>query len=133
VQAAGDRVGVAVELAAGVQNGHDDLDGGPLLDRVHADRDSAAVVDHPDPAVVLQHDLDARGVAGHRLVDGVVHDLPDQVVQPALAGGSDVHAGALAHRLQPLENRDRRRTVGVPLGSHGQPVSSHKRRLRTLR
>ena len=36
VQAAGDRVGVAVELAAGVQDRHDDLDGGLLLHRVHA-------------------------------------------------------------------------------------------------
>ena len=83
----------------------------------------------PDPAVVLQHHLDARGVAGHRLVDGVVHDLPDQVVQAALAGGADVHAGPLAHRLQSLEDRDRRRAVGVllVLRSHGQPVSSRKR------
>ena len=124
VQPAGDGVGVAVELAARVQHRHDDLDRGPLLHRVHADRDAAAVVDDPHPAVVLQHDLDAGGVARHRLVDGVVHDLPDQVVQPALAGGPDVHAGALADRLQPLEDRDRRCAVGVLLGSHGQPVSS---------
>ena len=46
-------------------------------------------------------------VAGQRLVDGVVHDLPDQVVQAALAGGADVHAGALADRLEPLEHLDR--------------------------
>ena len=47
VQTAGDAVALAVELAAGVQDGHDDLDGGPLLDRVHVDRDAAAVVDRP--------------------------------------------------------------------------------------
>ncbi len=124
VQAAGDRVGVAVELAAGVQHGEHHLHGGTLLHRVHVDRDAAAVVDHPDATVVLQRDLDAGGVAGHRLVDRVVHDLPDQVVQATLAGGSDVHAGPLAHGLQPFQHGDRRRAVGVLLLRHWLPVSS---------
>ena len=61
----------------------------------------------PDAAVLLQRHRDAGAVAGQRLVDGVVDDLPDQVVQAALAGGADVHAGALADRLEPLEDLDR--------------------------
>ena len=101
VQAAGDRVGLAVELPAGVQHGEDDLDGRALLGRVHVDRHAAAVVDDPHAAVGEQHDLDAVGVAGQRLVDGVVDDLPDQVVQAALGGRADVHAGPLADRLRP--------------------------------
>jgi hypothetical protein len=58
VQAAGHRVGLAVELAAGVQRGQDDLERRALLDRVQVDRDAAAVVGHPDPAVGQQGDLD---------------------------------------------------------------------------
>ena len=119
VQTAGDGVGLAVELAARVQRGHDHLDGGPLLDRVHVDRDAAAVVGDRDAAVGQQGDLDRGGVAGHRLVDGVVDDLPDQVVQAALAGGADVHAGPLADRLEPLEDGDGRRAVVVLLRGHG--------------
>ena len=46
------------------------------------------------------------GVPGHRLVDGVVDDLPDQVVQTALAGGADVHARTFADGLQTFENGD---------------------------
>jgi hypothetical protein len=122
VQAAGDRVGVAVELPARVQHGHDDLDGRLLLHRVHADRDPAAVVGDPHAAVVLQDHLDARGVARHRLVDRVVHDLPDEVVQTPLTGGADVHAGPLADGLEPLQDRDRRRAVAVLLLRHG-PLS----------
>ena len=72
-----------------------------------------------DAAVVLQHDVDAGGVARHRLVDGVVHDLLDQVVQTALTGGADVHAGPLADRLETLENGDRRRAVAALLLRHG--------------
>ena len=45
------------------------------------DRDAAAVVGHPAAAVGQQGDVDLGGVARHGLVDGVVDDLPDQVVQ----------------------------------------------------
>src|SRR2546423_1616882 len=111
VQAAGDRVRLAVELATGVQHGQRPLDRGPLLHRVDVDRDAAAVVDHPDAAVGEQGDLDRVAVAGERLVDRVVNHLPDQVVQPPLAGRADVHAGALADRFQPFEDGDGRRVV----------------------
>ncbi len=59
-------------------------------------------------AVGQQRDLDAVAVAGQRLVDRVVDDLPDQVVQAALAGRADVHAGPLADRLEALEDLDDR-------------------------
>ena len=124
VQAAGDRVGIAVELAARVQDRHDHFDGGLLLHRVHVDRDAAAVVGDADAAIVLEHDVDAGGVARHRLVDGVVHDLLDHVVQTALTGGADVHAGPLADRLEALENGDRRRAVAALLLRHGTCASS---------
>jgi hypothetical protein len=127
VQTAGDGVRVAVELAARVQHGQHHLDGGLLLHRVHADRDAAAVVDHPHAAVVLQDDLDAVGVAGHRLVDRVVDDLPDEMMEAALAGGADVHAGTLADCFQAFENGDRRRAVAVLLLRHVLPVSSRVR------
>ena len=51
VQTAGDRVAAAAELAAGVQDGEDDLDGRLLLDLVDVDRDAAAVVDDAHAAV----------------------------------------------------------------------------------
>jgi hypothetical protein len=54
-------------------------------------------------------DLHADGgrVAGQRLVDAVVDDLIDHVVQARpVVGVADIHAGALANSLQPLENLD---------------------------
>ena len=44
--------------------------------------------------------------AAERLVDRVVDDLADQVVQPALVGAADVHAGTAANRLQPFQDLD---------------------------
>ncbi len=124
VQAAGHRVGLAVELAAGVQRGQHDLDRRPLLDRVPVDRDAPAVVGDAHPAVGHQRHHDRVADAGHRLVDRVVHHLLDQVVEPPLPGRSDVHSRALANCFQTLENGDRARVVVRRrcLGSHARSL-----------
>ncbi len=51
----------------------------------------------------MDGDLDAFAVAGQVLVDRVVQHLEDAVVQPALVGVADVHAGALPDRLEALQ------------------------------
>ena len=112
VQAAGDLVATALaELAAGVQHREHHLGGGALLLLVHVDRDAAAVVGDGDGVVRVDRDLDVVGLAGEGLVDRVVHHLVDQVVQAAHTGRADVHAGTLAHRLEPLEDGDVLRAV----------------------
>ena len=58
------------------------------------------------PPSAVQRDVDPGAVAGHRLVDRVVDDLPDQVVQSGETGGPDVHAGPLADRIEPFEDLD---------------------------
>ena len=107
VQSTGHRIGVAVELSAGMQHGEDDLDGRLLLLGVHADGHSSAVVGHPDRAVGEQGHLDPVAVAGQGLVDGVVDDLPHQVVQSPLAGRTDVHTRTFANSFQALEDLNR--------------------------
>src|SRR5690606_14537981 len=133
VKAAGDLVGVLVELAARVQHGHDHLDGGLALLRVHLDGDAAAVVHNGDRVVLVDDDLDAVAVAGQRLVDGVVDDLVDEVVKPAHADVADVHGGALADGLEPFEDLDVGGAVlavraGRGEGVRGERVSHRVRR-----
>ena len=107
VQAAGDLVAAAVaELAAGVQNGEHDLDRRATLFLVHRHGDPAPVVDDRDRVVGVDRHADLGAVAGEGLVDGVVHDLIDEVVQAHHAGRADVHARALADGLQALQHRD---------------------------
>jgi hypothetical protein len=60
--------------------------------------------------------IDGGGVAGHRLVDRVVDDLPDEVVEPAPVGRADVHARATTDRLEALEDLDAGRGVVAPAG-----------------
>ena len=85
---------------------------------VRVDGDAAAVVGHGEEAVGLQLHLDPGGVAGHRLVHGVVDHLGEQVVQRLLVGAADVHAGAAPHRLQAFQHLD----VGgrIALGRFGR-------------
>ena len=68
---------------------------------------------------VLELDLDAAGVAGDRFVHGIVDDLGGEVVERAGVGPADVHAGAAADRLEPLEHLDRGGVVAVGRGGRG--------------
>ena len=108
VQAAGDGIAAAAELAAGVQHREDHLDRGAAIlgagDRL--DRDATSVVEAADRAVLVDRDHDLVGEAGHGLVDRVVDDLEHEMVQTAGAGGSDVHTRSLADRFESFEDLD---------------------------
>ena len=53
------------------------------------------------------------GLAGHRLVHGVVQHLGEEVMHRLLVGAADIHAGAPAHGLQPLQHLDVGGGIGV--------------------
>src|SRR3984893_3145376 len=113
VESARDLVSGVLELAARVQHGEHDLGGRLAALLVDVDWNAAPVVAHRAGSVRVEDDLDAVAVAGQRLVHRVVDRLVDQVVQAVRAGVADVHGGALADRLQPLEDLDVARGVGV--------------------
>ncbi len=107
MQAARGLVDLGVELAAGMQRAHDDFERGFVREfRMRIDRDAAAVVGDGDEAVRLELDLDEVGVAGQRLVHGIVDHLGEQVMQRLLVGAADIHAGPAAHRLEPFQHLD---------------------------
>ena len=81
VQSARHLVGILVEFPTGVELGHDDLGGRDAFALVDVDRDAAAVVTHRAGAVRIEGDHHLGGVAGKRLVDGVVDHLVDHVVE----------------------------------------------------
>ena len=106
MQAAGVVVVAVLELAAGVQRGEDQLQRRALVLGVHVDRNAAPVVGDGDGlAVLVQRDRDAVAVAVHRLVDGVVEQLPEQMVQPGAVDAADVHARAACGPARALRER----------------------------
>ena len=113
VQTARGDVRAATELAAGVQLGRHHLDAGqPGLGLLVGGDAAAVVVDLGRPVGVQGHLHGVRG-AGERLVDPVVDDLPQALHETAGVGGADVHARALAHRLESLEDEEVSGVVGV--------------------
>ena len=70
------------------------------------DRDAAPVVAHAHAEIFVQLDLNAGGVAGNRLVHGIVEHLGEQMVHAAFVGAADIHRRTPAHRLEALEHLD---------------------------
>ena len=103
VQAARISIVLMVKLAARVQLGIDDLHARNTKRWVHIDRNAAAVVPHAAGTVLVQGHGDLIGVVVGRLIDAVIHDLPEEVMEAAGAGGADVHAGAHAHGIKPIQ------------------------------
>ena len=106
VEATGDLVRIAVELAAGVELGHHDVERVHRLRRVRPHGNSAAVVLDRERAIGVDGQLDSLRVTAERFVDGVVHDLVHVVVQALRADATDVHVRALADGFEPLEDLD---------------------------
>ena len=120
MQAAGELIRAIAELAAGVQAGEDELHGGDLGHLVHFDWNATSIVLNGDGAVGVNGDPDVFAVAGEVLVDGIVHDFENAVVQAALIGIADVHAGAQANGLKALQLLDLIRTIGLISGHIGE-------------
>ena len=105
MQAAGNFVAVGIELAAGMQLGHDDF-GRRYAFVVHVHRNAAPVVDHRDGVVDVNRYVDLGAVAGQRLVDGVIDHFVDQMMQARFTGGPDIHGRSQADGLEPFQNFD---------------------------
>ncbi len=108
VQAARETVGVAsfllVELAAGVQLAEDQFDRRPAFFRVDFDRDAAAVVAETSMTPSARTSTPIfLGVAGQRLVGGVVDDFLNDVGR---AGRPGVHPGTFLDGFKVFQDAD---------------------------
>ncbi len=114
-------IGLAVEFAAGMERGHDDLQRRLVLEfGMRIDGNAAAIVADHQHIVRLQLQFDAGGVTGHRLVHRIVDDLGRQVMQRVGIGAPDIHAGPAPHGLQALQHFDI--LGGIGLGGGGGAV-----------
>jgi len=116
VQASRNTVGLVVELAAGVQLRHDDLQRRlpVLLERI--DGDPSSVILHGDDRILADGDFDVLAEPDHRLVDRVVDDFVDEMMKAVEVGASDVHPGPFTDGFEAFEDLDLIAAVGVRLG-----------------
>ena len=113
VEAARGLVVALLELPAGVERGEDHLDGALLRLRMLVNRYAPPVICNRDrAAIVMKRHDDVRGVPVHRLVYGVVENLPDQVMEACRSDSADVHAGTFSDGLEAFEDCDVFRGIG---------------------
>ena len=125
VQAARGLVNLGIEFAARMQRAHDHFERGFFREfRMRIDRDAAAVVGHGDVAVVAELDLDEGRVARQRLVHRVVDHFGEEMMQRLLVGAADIHAGAAANRLEPLQHLDVMRGIAAVAAGAGFALGS---------
>ena len=123
VQTARKLISAAAELAARMQLGQHDLDCGFSLFFDDADRDTSAVVGDGHRAVFEDLHFDGVAKARHRLVDGVVHDLKDEVVKSSLVRRADIHAGSLSNGLKTFEHLNVALGIAVLFGHLYLPLA----------
>ncbi|MPN18298.1 hypothetical protein SDC9_165658 [bioreactor metagenome] len=101
--------------------------------------DTAPVIHNGDGIILMQGHVDLVGIAIGRFIDGVIDDLPKEMMQPALSGRTDVHARAHADGIQPLHNfnfiyciirchTDSHQTYRMDCGKHQSPAKRKKPR-----
>ena len=122
VSAAGELVAALTVFAAGVEGGEHHLDAGNAVNRVDVHRDATAVVSDGDGAINVDGDVDLFAMAGEMLVHGVVQNLGYAVVEGALVGATDIHAGLFTDGLEALEFAELGRVVISRVGGVGERV-----------
>gem|GEM_PF-3013778 len=106
VQSTGDAICLPPELGPGVEHGHDRLQRRSAGVGVSLHRDAPAVVFHPDSAASAECQLHPVAVPGNSLINAVVDDFEDEVMESPVVRAPDIHTGAAADCLQPLQNTD---------------------------
>ena len=76
-------------------------------------RDAAAVVRHTHHAIRQERHLNLRCKTAHGLVAAIIKNLGEHVVEAVNARRANVHAGAFAHRLQTLQDKNVFRPVAL--------------------
>jgi hypothetical protein len=122
VQTARNLVGVGIEFAARMQDGHHDLGRRTPLFWMDFHRNAAAVVHHADRAIIMDGDFDMVAIARQGFVDRVVDHLENHMMQTrAVIRVADVHAGTFADRLKPFQDFDAAGIVGFIHGGSQDP------------
>ncbi|CDC74301.1 uncharacterized protein BN503_00904 [Oscillibacter sp. CAG:155] len=81
VETAGNLVSAAAELAAGVEDGIDHLQGGTAGLGLDVHGDAAAIIHHGDGIAFVDLHQNVGAVARQGLVDGVIHNLVNQMME----------------------------------------------------
>ena len=102
MEAAGDRIAVAAEFPAGMEDSQDDFDSG-LADLMHGYGDTTAIIDDSNAVIFLDRHFDVRTISGQGFVDTVIDDFVDQMMKASCRCTADVHPRPFADGFQAFQ------------------------------
>ena len=102
-----------VKLTARMELRENDLNARDLRLGMNICGNASSVVLNGGTAVLIDAHVDPVGIAVRRLVDGIVHDLPQDVMKPPCPRRADIHSGAQTHRVKSLENGNIARIIMI--------------------
>ena len=91
METSGNLVAVLTEFTAGMEDCQHDLEGRPVLLRVHSGRNSSSVVLNSDGVILINGNFDMITVSGHSLVDTVVNYLIYKMMKTSDTDVSNIH------------------------------------------
>ena len=100
MEAAGDLIAAAAKFPSGMQDGIDHLQGRAASLRLNIHGNAPSVVGDGDGLSWIDGDGNMLAVPGQSFVNGIDHDLIDQMVQTGDGGGADIHAGPFPDLVQ---------------------------------
>ncbi len=101
MQATGNLIGVIIKFSARVQNRHDNFRSRLAFLGMDIHRDAATIIGYGNRVIRMQDNINAITVPSQRFIDSVIHHFENHVMKAAtVIRVSDVHAGALADRIQ---------------------------------
>ena len=111
VETAGNLIAAAAEFTTGVEHCIDNLQRGPSRLGLDIHRDTAAIIGDGNGVALVDGDGNFRAEARQGFINGVVHDLVNQMVQARRGCGADIHTGTFPHRFQTLQDLNLGRVV----------------------
>ncbi|MNL41801.1 hypothetical protein D3C87_1642250 [compost metagenome] len=99
MQTTGNLISILVKFTTGVENCQYNLQSRFILFGVHSGGDTATVVFNGNGIIFLYRYIDGIAVTCHRLINGVVNNLPNQVVHPFEASVTDIHRRTFTNGL----------------------------------
>ncbi|EKD30473.1 MAG: hypothetical protein ACD_78C00047G0003 [uncultured bacterium (gcode 4)] len=92
------------ELSSGVKHRHNRLKSGFTRLWVDIYGNTATIIPDRYGSVRVHGNRDMFRMTRHRLIDGVINNLPNEVMKSLFVGLPDVHTGSFSYRLKTLKN-----------------------------
>ena len=94
----------AAELTTCMQDSEDDLECRLTSLLLNVDRNASTIILYSDGIILLDGDGDAVTETRQRLINGVVHDLIDEMMETTDGGAADIHARSLPNCFESFQN-----------------------------